>query len=110
MKTFFIGFSIAIGTVALLIALSYGLGWIGVHQKHTIGKAMQNADRRVFEETQSYVEGKRQEAVKLFKEYNTASDPGEKKALCQVASHTFANFNTEHLRGPVRAFIESCRY
>lgn len=108
MKAFFIGFSIAIGTVSLLIALSYGLGWIGVHQKHTIGKAMQNVDRMVFEETQSYVEGKRQEAVKLFKEYTTTSDPDAKHAICQVTSHTFANFNQEYLRGQVRVFVERC--
>jgi hypothetical protein len=97
MKTFFIGVFIAIVSVVLLIALSYGLGWIGVHQKQTIGKAMQNTERKVFEETQSYVEGKRQEAVKLFKEYNTTSDPDAKYAICQVTSHTFANFNTDYL-------------
>jgi len=102
--------AITLGVLVALVGLSYAFGWIGVHQTATIGKAKQNAQREVFEETQSYVEGKRQEALKLYKEYNQATDQDSKNAICYLVSQSFANFDDDKLDGKVRAFVENCKY
>lgn len=95
--------------IALLVGLSYGFGWIGVHQTKTIGKAKQNADREVFEQTQSYVDAKRQEALKFYKEYQKA-DESSKIAIKEMVSHSFASFDENKLDGMLRSFIYDCKY
>jgi len=92
----------------VIIGISYASGWVGVHQKSTIGKAYQNADREVFEQSQSYVEGKRQESAKLYKEYMLAKDPADKAVICEVVSHTFANFELGLLRDGQLSFVYNC--
>lgn len=93
----------------VIVGLGYGFGWIGVHQTKTIGKAHKNAQREVYEQTQSYVQGKKQEALKFYKEYQSA-DPESKQAIKQMASHSFSEFDETKLDGRVRSFIEMCKY
>ncbi len=100
------GFVLLIG---ILIGLSYAFGWIGVHQTKTIGKAQQNAERTVFEGTQSYVEGKRQEALKCYKEYQSATEE-EKESIKEIVSLSFANFDEKKLPSKLRKFVEDCKY
>lgn len=93
-----------------LIGLSYGFGWINVHQTKTIYKAKENAKREVFEQTQSYVESKRQSALKYYKEYQSSDDSG-KKALKNIIIQDFANFDEEkYLTGELKIFIKRCKY
>ena len=96
--------------IILVIGLSFGLGYLGVLRTKTVGKAQQNAQREVFEETQSYVEGKRQEAAKSYKEWIRA-DNSSKKALENMAGHTFANFDEQkYLQdGPVKTWVYNCK-
>jgi hypothetical protein len=96
--------------VVTMVGLSYGFGWIGVHQTKTIGKAQKNAEREVFEQTQSYVMAKRQEALKLYKEYKAANTNEEKESIKQIASHSFAEFDETKLEGPIYNFIYDCKY
>ena len=97
--------------IAALVGVSYGFGWIGVHQTKTIGKAQQNAEREVFEQSQSYVEGKRQEALKLYKEYSKLTDIAEKQSFKMIVSSSFANFDEEkYLTGELRNFIHNMKY
>ena len=93
-----------------LIGLSFGLGYLGVFHTKTVGKARQNAEREVFEQTQSYVEGKRQESAKAYKEWLQA-DPSSKKALENLARTTFANFDEQKylLDGPVKTWVYNCK-
>lgn len=98
-----IGLAVIVG----LIGLSYAFGWIGVHQTGTIGKAQKDVERKVFEQTQSYVEGKRQEALKLYKEYNQTND---KATICSVVSLSFANFDENKLPEKLRIFVYNCKY
>lgn len=69
----------------------YGFAWYGVFKTKTVEKAQKDAEREVFEQTQSYVEGKRQELIKLRFEYETATDSIEKLALRRMAVHQTAN-------------------
>ena len=108
-KNILYGVLITMGLFAFLMGVAFGTGAFEVLYTKTIGKAKQNAQREVFEETQSYVEGKRQEALKLFKEYNEADEEG-KEAIEYMVSSQFANFDESHLRGPVRNFVEKCKY
>lgn len=107
--TIVVGILSFILVIGLFVGLSYGFGWIGVHQTRTIGKAQQNAQREVFEETQSYVFARRQEALKFYKEYQSA-DVDEKTAIEMMVSHSFADFDEAKLEGRVRDFVEKCKY
>ena len=83
-----------VGLIVLMLALTLMFGWFGVYQTKTVGKAQQNADREVFEQTQSYVEGKRQELTKDYHEWiNAKSD--DKLAIEAVVRSSFANFDEE---------------
>lgn len=100
---------LVIGAIIVLIALDFGFGYLGVFKTKTVGKAQQNAKRDVFEQTQSYVEGKRQEAIKFYKEY-LQSDENNKKAIKQIVSHSFANFDENLLNEPLKTFVYNCKY
>jgi hypothetical protein len=69
MKNTFKGLALFLGSAILLMALTYGFGWFGVGYTKTVGKAQKNADREVFEETNSFTKGKRQEIIKYYKEW-----------------------------------------
>jgi len=101
------GFIVLIG---IIIGLSYAFGWIGVHQTKTIFKAKEDAKREVFEQSQSYVEGKRQEALKFYREYQTADSEVEKGAIVEMVAHSFSNFDEEKLKGNVKVFVYNCKY
>lgn len=99
-----------IGSILLLVVLYFGLGYLGVIGTKTIGKAQQNAKREVFEQTQSYVEGKRQAALKYYKEYQQAEET-QKQGLKNIISQDFANFDEDqYLTGELRNFIHNCKY
>ena len=105
LKVFF-GF---IAFIVLLLALSLGFGWFGVFQTKTVGKAQQNADRKVFENTQSYVEGKRQELQKDYHEWLNAK-PDDRLALESVIRISFANFDEEqYLTGDLYNFLKKIK-
>ena len=60
------------------------------------GVRKENARREVFEQTQSYVEGKRQELVKYHHEWVNASDD-DKKVIESTIRQSFANFDAEKI-------------
>ena len=93
---------------AFVIGLSFGMGWTDVFYTKTVGKAQQNAERTVFEESQSYVEGKRQELVKYHHEWVTASKD-EKPAIEAVVRQSFANFDKNKVTDPeLYSFLQNC--
>jgi hypothetical protein len=110
MKNWIIGIGLTILVIGGLVGLSYAFGWIGVHQTKTIHKSKENAKREVFEQTQSYVEGKRQSALKYYQEYQKA-DESQKRGLKGIISQDFVNFDEEkYLTGELRVFIHNCKY
>ena len=105
-KLILIGIAILIG----LVLLDFGTGYLGVLKTKTVGKAQQNAEREVFEESQSYVEGKRQAAIKYYKEYRLATNE-QKQSLEFIIAQDFANFDEDkYLSGELKAFIKKCKY
>jgi len=103
----FLGFLVV---VVLVFGLDLMTGYMGVFKTKTVGKAQQNADREVFEETQSFVEAKRQSALKWYREY-TKAETLAKKGIVEMVAHEFANFKEEkYLEGKVLTFIKNCKY
>lgn len=109
MKSILLYVFIGLLVVSILIGLSYAFGWIGVHQTKTIYKARQDAKREVFEQSQSYVEGKRQEALKFYQEYIKTDEEG-KKVIKELVSHSFANFDESKLDSKLYQFVYDCKY
>lgn len=98
----------------LILCLVIGLGYYNVFYTKTAGKAQQKAkkqvQREVFEQTQSYVEGKRQEIVKYRLEYMKA-DSSEKHAIKMTIIQSFANFDESLLNDPIlESFIRDLKY
>lgn len=98
--------------IGLMIGLSYGFGWIGVHQTSTIGKAQKNANREVYEESNSFVTGKRQEAIKYFKEWSECDTEADKEAIEYVASMSLSDFNEDKYINDIKLlnWIKSIKY
>ena len=95
MKEVFKYIGIGVLVLGLLIGASYGFGWIGVHQTKTIGKAQKNANREVYEETNSFTKGKRQEIIKYYKEWSEAETLEDKKAIETILSMSLADFDED---------------
>lgn len=81
------------GFVAAL-ALVFGLNYFGLVSFRFFAPKYENARREVYENTQSYVEGKRQSIVKHYSEWRK-SDEDEKVAIRSIVLQEFANFDTE---------------
>ena len=101
---------LSVMVLSLLIGLLFAFGAVDVYYIQTIFKARENAKREVFEQSQSYVEGKRQAALKYYKEYEKSTD-NEKESLKYIISQEFANFDEDkYLTGKTRNFIHNCKY
>ena len=104
------GVLIFLGIIIALSVLDFATGYLGVLRTRTVEKAQMNADREVFESTQSYVEGKRQEASKALREYNQAESEDEKRMIRNLIGNSFANFDEEkYLTGDLYRFVRACK-
>ena len=96
--------------IVIIVALSFGFGWTGIFYTKTVGKDQQNANRTVFEQTQSYVEAKRQELVKLHHEWAQASED-DKIPIDAVIRQSFANFDENKIEQPeLYTFLKTIKY
>jgi len=101
---------ISLLVLVLLVSLNFAFGFTDVFYTKTVVKAKQNANREVYEQSKSFVEGKRQSAIKYYKEYNKATD-SQKQALKNIISQDFASFDEDkYLTGELRDFIHNCKY
>ena len=74
------------------------------------GVRKENARREVFEQTQPYVEGKRQELIKLHHEWNNADADG-KLAIEATIRMSFANFDESKIeQSELYSFLKSIKY
>ena len=87
--------SLSIFGILLLIVLTFATGILDVFYTKTVGKAKQNAQREVYEETNSFTKAKRMEAIKLYKEWQEAKTPEDKKAIETIVQMDFADFNED---------------
>jgi hypothetical protein len=102
---------IIFGSFLALIVI-YGLGFLATGGDLAIYKfwapKQENAKRQVFEQTQSYVEGKREYLTRLRLEYETA-DEGHKAALREMILSEAANVDLSKLPPDLVSFIQSLK-
>jgi len=103
MKRFFIGF----GVVSLFVIVVFALQFMGLTSYKFFAPKYEEARREVFENTQSYVEGKRQELVKYRLEYMTTEDEAEKNALKMTILSSTANLDKSLLSYELQTFLRS---
>lgn len=91
---------ILIGGFILAIGAIFGIGFIGnslnLWSYSFFAPKYENVRRDVFENTQSYVEGKRQSLTNYYDEFRKA-DPTEKKAIRKLMLQEFSNFDINKL-------------
>jgi hypothetical protein len=109
MKQVFAAIGIFVGALMILVGLNFFFGWVNVGYTKTVGKAQQNAQRTVFEETQSYVEGKRQFLNKEREEYRREKDSVSKEAIRQSILHEMANFDLNKLSSDDYSFVQELK-
>lgn len=83
--------AIVIGCILALFILIFAANEFQIFGTKFWGVRQENARREVFEQTQSYVQGKRQELVKLKHEWENA-DIDSKKTIEATIRISFANF------------------
>lgn len=104
-----IGLSI-FGVIAGLFLLVFLANEFEIFGVRYWGVRKEDARREVFEQTQSYVEGKRQELVKLHHEWGKASKE-DKPAIEATIRHSFSNFDPEKIQQQeLRNFLEKILY
>lgn len=95
--------------VFLLITVS-GMAFLTTYTslefRSFFGKKSANIEREIFEQSTSYIQGKRQEASRLYLQYSRAQTDEDREAILGIIPIQFANFNEdEHLDGEIRSFI-----
>ena len=99
LKVFFFGF-------LFLVVVVFSLEFLGLEVRSYFGVKKANVERNIFEESQSFVHGKQQEAGRLFREYNRAPSDVEKQIILNSTAHLMENFDHErHLTGELREFV-----
>ena len=83
----------------ILVALSFGVGVVGLEFKKFFMPKSQNIERKVFEQTQSYVHGKTQDLAKYYEEYQK-SDFDDREAVAALIKMNFADFESTQIRSP----------
>lgn len=83
-----------IASLVTMLVLVFGLNYFGLVSFRFFAPKYENAKREVFENTQSFVEGKRQSLTKHYNEWRKSNDEG-KSAIRMVVMQEFANFDTK---------------
>ena len=93
------------GFILLIFAINefeiFGIKFWGVRKA--------DANRKVFEQSQSYVEGKRQDLIKYRLEYMRA-DSADKVILKNTIAHAFANFDGNLLEPELKSFLDKMKF
>tara|TARA_R110000796_G_scaffold248124_1_gene374526 strand:- start:7010 stop:7348 length:339 start_codon:yes stop_codon:yes gene_type:complete len=112
MRDIYRGIGIFLVAIIVMAGIGFGAGWLNVGYTQTVGKSQQNADRVVFEETNSFTKGKRQEIIKYYKEWQSAETLQEKKAIETIVSMSLADFDEDRFITDARllSWIKDVKY
>jgi hypothetical protein len=101
---------ITIGSIIGLFLLIFLANEFEIFGTRFWGVRKENARREVFEQTQSYIEGKRQELIKLHHEWNKAT-PEDKIVIEATIRMNFANFDESKIEQPeLYLFLKNIKY
>ena len=87
---------IILASIILFFAAMFGLQYLGLVNYKLFAPKYQNAQREVFENTQSFTEGKRQDLIKYYHEWLN-SDKDGKNALKELVIEDFASYDINKL-------------
>jgi len=112
MRDFWKGVGILFIIVGIGVGLSYGMGWFKVGYTETVGKAQQDAETKVFENSNAFTKAKKQEALKAYKEYMLTDDETAKKAILYTVGMSLADFDEDKYITDVklRSWIKKAKY
>jgi len=100
----------AIICILLFFALIFGANEFEIFGTRYWGVRKANAQREVLENSQSYIEGKRQELIKLHHEWNNAN-ADDKIAIEATIRMNFANFDESKIQQPeLYSFLKMVKY
>ncbi|MDD5738495.1 MAG: hypothetical protein PHY72_01005 [Candidatus Pacebacteria bacterium] len=103
-------FGIAVSWVVLVVVIVFILGGAGLAYKMIFAPRHAAVDRQVFEESQSYVQGKIQDLSKYHNEYQKTDDIAAKEAIKQLIIQQFAQFDSNKVVDVnLRKFLISMR-
>lgn len=83
--------------ILFLFAVGFVLNLLGLESYKFWAPQREAARREVYEQTPSYVHGKRQYLTRLHAEWAREDSPGAKDALCSTARHEASTLDPEHL-------------
>jgi len=87
---------ITLVSLALFFVILFGLQYVGIVNYKFFAPKYQNAQREVFENTQSFTEGKIQDLIKYYHEWLNSDKEG-KSALKELVIEDFANYDINKL-------------
>lgn len=96
--------------VAVVVGLSVGGNVFSIKMKGTFGVAHADADRKIFENTKTYVGGMADDLAKYKYEYQREKDPVAKQAIVDLIVSRFADFDVNELNDKdLRDFLKDAR-
>lgn len=96
-------------TIFAIVALTFGLQWVGLEWKGFLGPKKANVEREIFKETKAYNEGKQQQLAKYYYEYNRSTTE-KQESIAATVRHTFADYPTAQVNDlTLRNFLRSCK-
>jgi len=102
-------FGMSVGGLILVLALIVSLSFFGLWYYKFFGPKKENIRREIFENTQSYVQGKAQDLAKYYEEYSKADSNG-KESIRQLVILRFAELDETKLQSPrLRSFLVTMR-
>ena len=99
-----------LGGLVLFLALIFGLSYAGLAHYQFFAPKFQEAERKVYEETPSFLQGKEQLLTELRLEYQRARTDGEKENIKAMILNEASTVDLNKLRDRgLRRFVEDLR-
>ena len=97
----------SIGFILLALLAIVALSFFSLYHYQFFGPRFENARRQVFENTQSYVQGKREDLVRYRLQYETEKDSSAKEAIRRTILDDMANVDPSLLTPNQQDFLRS---
>jgi hypothetical protein len=91
----------------MLMLISGIISVCSITWKNTLGLADANADRRIYQQSSSYIDGKNQLIAKLKYDYYRSTDLGTKQSIIAYLKQEAATINLDKLTIDNRNFVKS---
>lgn len=99
-------------TLTVLYAIAFFTGNVNLWFYEYFGTRRQNVETQIFKETEMYKESMMQDLARIKYEYDTSTDPNQKKALESMIRLRYADFDLNKVPEQfkdVKTFIKQTR-